>query len=59
MGFVILATAGYDHVIRFWDAQSGKCYRALQHKESVRAPLQPAPSILVTYFEFLPFHFSK
>lgn len=27
---VILATAGYDHTIRFWEAPSGTCYRTIQ-----------------------------
>lgn len=31
---VILATAGYDHTIRFWDALSGQCERLLHFKES-------------------------
>lgn len=32
---VILATAGYDHTIRFWEAKSGRCYRTLQYPDSV------------------------
>jgi len=31
---VILATAGYDHSIRFWEAPTGRCYRTLQYNES-------------------------
>jgi len=30
MPSVILATAGYDHTIRFWEAPSGACYRTIQ-----------------------------
>eukprot|EP01096_Ripella_sp_DP13-Kostka_P002250 TRINITY_DN13019_c0_g1_i1.p1 TRINITY_DN13019_c0_g1~~TRINITY_DN13019_c0_g1_i1.p1 ORF type:complete len:320 (-),score=106.20 TRINITY_DN13019_c0_g1_i1:206-1141(-) len=26
---IILATAGYDHTIRFWEAPSGACYRTI------------------------------
>lgn len=33
-GPVILATGGYDHTIRFWEALSGQCIRVLQHPES-------------------------
>ena len=32
---VILATAGYDHTIRFWQAHSGICHRTVQHPDSV------------------------
>lgn len=32
---VILATAGYDHTIRFWQAHTGICYRTVQHPDSV------------------------
>ena len=32
---VILATAGYDHTIRFWQAHSGICHRTVQHNDSV------------------------
>ncbi|CAX40139.1 WD repeat-containing protein, putative [Candida dubliniensis CD36] len=31
---VILASAGYDHTIRFWDALTGVCSRTIQHQES-------------------------
>lgn len=35
---VILATAGYDHTIKLWEATSGICYRTLQYADSqVRA----------------------
>eukprot|EP01102_Stenamoeba_stenopodia_P016334 TRINITY_DN569_c0_g1_i2.p1 TRINITY_DN569_c0_g1~~TRINITY_DN569_c0_g1_i2.p1 ORF type:complete len:215 (+),score=34.46 TRINITY_DN569_c0_g1_i2:175-819(+) len=34
MPSVILATAGYDHTIRFWEAPSGICYRSIQHPDS-------------------------
>lgn len=32
---VVLATAGYDHTIRFWDVVRGLCIGTLQHNESV------------------------
>ena len=32
---VILATASYDHSIRFWEAKSGRCYRTIQYPDSV------------------------
>jgi G protein beta subunit-like protein len=31
---VILATAGYDRTIKFWDALSGICTRTIQHPDS-------------------------
>ena len=34
MSSVVLATAGYDHTIRFWEATSGICYRTLQYTDS-------------------------
>jgi len=34
MSQVVLATAGYDHTIRFWEATSGICYRTLQYADS-------------------------
>jgi hypothetical protein len=32
---VILATAGYDHTIRFWEAPVCTCYRTVQYADSV------------------------
>ncbi len=32
---VVLATAGYDHTIRFWEALSGACIRTIQNPDSV------------------------
>ncbi|KAF1576358.1 Target of rapamycin complex subunit lst8, partial [Eudyptes moseleyi] len=32
---VILATAGYDHTVRFWQAHSGICTRTVQHQDSL------------------------
>jgi G protein beta subunit-like protein len=32
---VVLATAGYDHTIRFWEALSGACLRTIQHPDSI------------------------
>lgn len=41
MPSVILATAGYDHTIRFWEAPTGTCYRTIQlTPDSVRRPLR-------------------
>jgi len=31
---IILATAGYDHTIRFWNPNSGQCCRIAHHNES-------------------------
>jgi G protein beta subunit-like protein len=31
---VILATGGYDHTVRFWEAASGVCFRTIQFPES-------------------------
>ena len=43
---VILATAGYDHTIRFWEP-SGMCHRTIQHPDSVRPSfLQPSPTTI-------------
>ena len=35
---VILATGGYDHSIKFWQAHSGVCQRTVQHPDSVSYP---------------------
>eukprot|EP00795_Rhopilema_esculentum_P009054 gene9054-16700_t len=40
---VILATAGYDHTIRFWQAHSGICLRTLQHPDSQVNALEITP----------------
>ncbi|NWI42990.1 LST8 protein, partial [Picathartes gymnocephalus] len=42
---VILATAGYDHTVRFWQAHSGICTRTVQHQDSVSF-LPPPPRLL-------------
>lgn len=31
---VVLATAGFDHTIRFWEAPTAKCHRTLQYTDS-------------------------
>ncbi|NXS54170.1 LST8 protein, partial [Brachypteracias leptosomus] len=38
---VILATAGYDHTVRFWQAHSGICTRTVQHQDSVSFAAAP------------------
>lgn len=43
MAGVLLATAGYDHTIRFWEAPTGHCYQTLQHPDSQVNQLQIAP----------------
>ena len=40
---VLLATAGYDHTIKFWEAPSGICQRTLQHPESQVNKLEITP----------------
>lgn len=40
---VILATASYDHTIRFWEAKSGRCYRTIQYPESQVNRLEITP----------------
>ncbi|CAH1273587.1 MLST8 [Branchiostoma lanceolatum] len=40
---VILATAGYDHTIRFWQAHSGICHRTVQHPDSQVNSLEITP----------------
>lgn len=40
---VILATAGYDHTIRFWEPKSGRCYRTLQYPDSQINKLEITP----------------
>lgn len=40
---IILATGGYDHTIRFWEAQSGICYRTVQYPDSQVNKLEITP----------------
>jgi len=40
---VILATAGYDHTIKFWAAHTGVCTRTLQHPDSQVNSLEISP----------------
>lgn len=40
---VLLATAGYDHTIRFWQAHSGICHRTVQHPDSQVNALEITP----------------
>ncbi len=40
---VILATAGYDHTVRFWQAPTGVCQRTLQHADSQVNALEITP----------------
>mmetsp|Transcript_9220 Transcript_9220/g.14272 ORF Transcript_9220/g.14272 Transcript_9220/m.14272 type:complete len:334 (+) Transcript_9220:205-1206(+) len=40
---VILATGGYDHKIRFWEAPSGVCHRTLRFPDSQITSLQITP----------------
>lgn len=32
---VLLATGGYDHTIKLWQAHTGVCQRTAQHTDSV------------------------
>lgn len=34
-GDILLATGGYDHTIKLWQAHSGMCSKTLQHADSV------------------------
>lgn len=40
---VVLATAGYDHTIRFWEATSGRNYKTLQYPDSQVNKLEITP----------------
>lgn len=40
---VVLATAGYDHTVRFWEATRGICYRTLQYADSQVNKLEITP----------------
>ena len=41
---VVLATAGYDHKIRYWDANTGACTRTTKYEESQVNTLQISPN---------------
>jgi G protein beta subunit-like protein len=43
MSSVVLATAGYDHTIRFWEAPNGHCHRTLQYPDSQVNKLEVTP----------------
>jgi G protein beta subunit-like protein len=43
MPSVILATAGYDHTIRLWEAPSGICYRTINYADSQVNKLEITP----------------
>ena len=40
---VILATAGYDHCIKFWMAHTGECVLSLQHPDSQVNAMEISP----------------
>nr|GMD00172.1 protein LST8 homolog [Ipomoea batatas] len=40
---VVLATASYDHTIRFWEAKSARCFRTIQYPESQVNRLEITP----------------
>ena len=40
---VILATAGYDHTVKFWQAPTGNCQRSIPHIESQVNCLEISP----------------
>ena len=46
MAQVLLATAGYDHTIKLWEAASGHCHTTLQHPESQVNKLEITPDKL-------------
>lgn len=41
---VILATAGYDHKLRYWDANTGNCTKTTKFEESQVNALEIAPN---------------
>ena len=45
---VVLATAGYDHAIKFWQAHSGICLRTVQHPDSVSFAFVKSSSLQTT-----------
>lgn len=59
MPSVILATAGYDHTIRFWEAPSGICYRTIPYADSVNKKKILIYSFFFFLFKIIPKLFSK
>lgn len=53
MAGVVLATAGYDHTIRFWEAASGTCNRTVKYPDSVRARAYPRVRYWLTVCAYL------
>jgi WD40 repeat protein len=53
MSGVVLASAGYDHTIRFWDAASGTCNRTVKYPDSVSFQLFNYRICFVFNVEFL------
>ena len=47
---IILATAGYDHTIKFWAADTGVCTRTLQHPDS-QVKFHPKANLTNLYFQ--------
>lgn len=43
MSSVVLATGGYDHTVRFWEAPSGICFRSVQYPDSPVNRLEISP----------------
>jgi G protein beta subunit-like protein len=41
---VLLATGGYDHCVRLWEASNGTCYQKLQHEGSQINELEISPN---------------
>lgn len=50
---VILATAGYDHTVRFWQAHSGICTRTVQHQDSVSLPQRRICAAMLKVYEIV------
>ncbi|XP_056842362.1 target of rapamycin complex subunit LST8-1 isoform X1 [Raphanus sativus] len=53
---VVLATASYDHTIRFWEAESGRCYRTIQYPDSVRRHTHTQTLFSIDHLKGFNFH---
>ena len=40
---VVLATAGYDHTLRLWEASTGMCWRTIQYPDSQINAIEISP----------------